>query len=301
MGNYEDFEFRKFTGKSECDKALNTLNGILLGIELDHIINDLELRELENWCLKHTELISRNPFMEFQKRIREGIEDSGTRHGLVEDLLFLCNKFQENYIYFDAVTMDLQILQGIFHGVINEKEVLQLKGWLEEHEHLSSHYPYDDVYRIVCAVLEDGMIDADEHKMLLAYFNEFSRIVSPSIAISIRDEIKGVKISGICAVGHDISIDGKAFCFTGKSKIGLKSVIKEKIIDKGGVWHENLVSSTDYLVVGTDGNPAWAFSCYGRKVEAAVSLQRNVKNPGKVVILDEGDFARFMKELGVEF
>jgi len=304
MSNYENFEFRRFTGKSECDKALNTLNGILLGIELDHIINNLELLELENWCSRHSELILRNPFMEFNKRIREGIEDASTRHDLVQDLIYLCNKFQESYIFYSAVTMDLQILQGIFHGIIadgiiNDKEISQLDLWIDEHEHLSTYYPYDELHGIVKSVLEDGVIDDGERKRLLAYFNEFTTITNNEIAEKIRLEIMDVKISGICCVDPRIEMDGKAFCFTGKSKMGKKNEIQEKIIEQGGIWHETVKKNTDYLVVGSDGNPAWAFSCYGRKVEEAIKIQKDTKNPGEIMIIHEMDFGRFMNDYKV--
>ena len=306
MSNYEDFEFRRFTGKSECDKALNTLNGILLGLEFDHVINDLELKELVNWSSKHNELIARNPFNEFEKRIQEAVIDASSRHDMVLDLMWLCNKFQEYYIYYNPVTMDLQILQGIFHGiiadgVIEDKEITALSKWIDDHEHLSSYYPYDELQCVIKSVLSDGIIDDGERKRLLAYFNEFTSITNPEIAEKIRIEIADVKISAICCVDPMIEMDGKSFCMTGKSKIGSKSEIQTMINDYGGKYHENVVSNTDYLVVGSDGNPAWAFSCYGRKVENAIKLQKDKKNPRNIMIINESDFARFMDEYVIKF
>lgn len=46
MDNYESLPFRAFTSRSEADKAINSLRGILLGINFDYEINDLELKEL---------------------------------------------------------------------------------------------------------------------------------------------------------------------------------------------------------------------------------------------------------------
>ena len=306
MSSYEDFEFRRFTAKSECDKALNTLNGILLGIEFDHVINDLELKELVSWVVKHDALIRRNPFTEFEKRIGEAVNDPSTRHDLVLDLIWLCNKFQEDYVYYNPVTMDLQILQGIFHGIISDgviadKEIAQLDRWLDEHEHLSSYYPYDELQYIIKSVLSDGIIDDGERVRLLAYFNEFTSIANTEVAEKIRDEIVDVKISGICCVNPAIELDGKAFCFTGKSKMGMKSEIQKLITEQGGIWNDNVVVGTDYLVVGSDGNPAWAFSCYGRKVELAIKRQKDKKNPSEIIILSESDFARFMNDYVVKF
>ena len=43
----------------------------------------------------------------------------------------------------------------------------------------------------------------------------------------------------------------------------------------------------DYLVIGADGNPCWAFACYGRKVEKAVELR---KSGVRIMIIHESDF-----------
>jgi hypothetical protein len=39
MAVYEDMEYRKYTHKSELDKALNTLEGIIKGATMDKNIN----------------------------------------------------------------------------------------------------------------------------------------------------------------------------------------------------------------------------------------------------------------------
>ena len=53
------------TSKSQADKAINSLKGILLGINLDKVVNNDEIQELKNWVKKHHELVLRNPFREF--------------------------------------------------------------------------------------------------------------------------------------------------------------------------------------------------------------------------------------------
>lgn len=46
-------------------------------------------------------------------------------------------------------------------------------------------------------------------------------------------------------------------------------------------------NKTDYLIIGADGNPCWAYACYGRKVEVAVKLR---KEGGKILLVHEYDF-----------
>ena len=55
----------------------------------------------------------------------------------------------------------------------------------------------------------------------------------------------------------------------------------------GGQPHGNVTSKLNYLVIGAEGNPCWAFACYGRKVEKAVELR---KKGVRVVIVHENDF-----------
>lgn len=46
-------------------------------------------------------------------------------------------------------------------------------------------------------------------------------------------------------------------------------------------------NAADFLVVGADGNPCWAFACYGRKVEMAIDYR---KQGCKLLIVHENDF-----------
>ncbi len=63
METNENLEYRIFTRKAEADKAINSLRGILKGVNLD--INEAELLELDNWAEDHWDLIDKNPFREF--------------------------------------------------------------------------------------------------------------------------------------------------------------------------------------------------------------------------------------------
>ena len=48
-----------------------------------------------------------------------------------------------------------------------------------------------------------------------------------------------------------------------------------------------VAKQTEFLVISAKGNPCWAFSCYGRKVEKAVKLR---KKGHAIVIVHESDF-----------
>ena len=70
--------------------------------------------------------------------------------------------------------------------------------------------------------------------------------------------------------------------------------LKNKIEQLGGIPTDSLTKKTDYLIVGDNGNPAWAFSCYGRKVEKAINLR---KEGHTIMLVHEFDFYDVLNDL----
>lgn len=68
---------------------------------------------------------------------------------------------------------------------------------------------------------------------------------------------------------------------------GTRKEIADIITELGGTCKSGVSKKTDYLIVGNGGNPCWAYSCYGRKIEDAVNLR---KSGAHVVIVNETDF-----------
>ena len=66
-----------------------------------------------------------------------------------------------------------------------------------------------------------------------------------------------------------------------------RSEIASLINSKGGFCKDGITKDTNYLVIGSDGNPCWAFACYGRKVEKAVQMR---KEGIPIAIVNEVDF-----------
>lgn len=298
MEKHDTLAFRQFTTKSEADKALNSLRGILTGINLDGQVNDAELLELGNWCSKHQELVDRNPFKDFMSVISEVINEHEDREELIEDLLWRCKQYESENNFYNQATADLQTLQGICHGIladglINDEEVKSLDKWLEDNDHLSSYYPYDELRSLIISVLSDGKIDAQERLRLMAYFNEFVNLTDAELSSKIKLETADVTISGICTVDPNVTFAGKNFCFTGLSKKAKRSEIAQQIISLGGFFSNTITKTTDYLIVGDGGNPCWAFACYGRKVEVAVGLR---KQGYQISLIHEYDFWDFVED-----
>jgi hypothetical protein len=156
-------EIRVFTTKSETDKAFRTLEGILRGIAIDDKINIREIHELKNWCGTHVGLIVRHPFNEAIPMIMGFIEDNELDQEEYEDLIWLTESITGNSIYYNAITGDLQVLQGIIHGIlsdniITEKEAFELRKWMSSNKHLNGTFPYDELLSLLNYVLSDNKL-----------------------------------------------------------------------------------------------------------------------------------------------
>lgn len=288
-----------YTAKSQADKAISSLKGFLIGIKLDDEINANEISELKNWVTTHKELINRNPFNEFMTIIENTISNKIPLKETIEDLYWLCQKYENDNYFYNPITSDLQILQGICHGIladgiITDKEIYDLQNWLNENEHLNTYYPYDEIRSLIISVLSDNIIDEEERTILMAYFNQFVTIQDSQVRQTIKDKTVDVNISGLCTSEPDVTFEGKTFCITGVLQRGNRENLQRDIIKLGGIPTDTISKKTDYLIVGDNGNPAWAFSCYGRKVEKAINLR---KDGHTIMLIHEFDFSDIIDDL----
>jgi len=299
MSDLNSIELQIFTTKARADKAINSLKGILIGINLDANVNSSELNELMLWTELHHDLIDRNPFQDFMNLIKETLSENVPLSETIEDLYWLCQKYENDSFYYNAITADLQILHGICHGIladgiINEKEIFDLKKWLEDNSHLNTYYPYDEIRSLVLSIVADGIIEPEEILVLKAFLNQFIKIEDLEISKQIENEIADINIAGHCTSEPDIKFKDKTFCVTGVLKSGNRSSLEKRLIDLGGIPVKTVTKNTDYLIVGDNGNPAWAFSCYGRKVEKALELR---KQGQQISLIHEFDLIDAIEDL----
>lgn len=290
-------EYRALTMRQRIDRAIHTCEGLLKGISIDDKLNAAEIAELLNWCNEHRDLVDRSPFNEIVPKLDSALADGIIDPEEQEDLLWVCKNLSVESEYYDSITNDIQRLHGILHGILADGEILideaiKLQNWVDEHEHLKGVYPYDELDSILLAVLKDNEIDDDEHKILKAFFEDF---IDYSFAKKMANETKRIKgrlsseftLPGVCASCPSITFNGKTFTFTGVSALGKRQEVFNLIENLSGKTNRNLTQETDFLVIGSDGNPCWAFSCYGRKVEHAVGLR---KGGHPILIIHESDF-----------
>ena len=280
-------DYFKYTTKSRTDKAINSLLGIMQGISADRTITGEEMQLLIGWSEENQSLIDRHPYNEVVPKVIQALSDGSFSEEEQEDLIWFCNKWRSQDYYKD-ITTGLQELHAIIgaiasDGLVTETEAERLSDWITEHEELRSCYPYDEIDSLLVSSLKDRWLDPNEQKTLLDFFSSF---LPQSISLE-RTTSKISVVSGICAVSPEINFDGRCFCFTGESTRLNRDEMKIMALDRGARVVENISPKVNYLVVGSGGNPCWAYACYGRKIEKAMQLRQK---GAQIVIVHEVDY-----------
>ena len=288
--NDDHQRYYKFTGPARLEKAVNSILGLIEGVAIDGVINETEIGFIRSWLNENRELEKSHPFNEFMPVVEAAIADGVLTEDERLNIKWLCERLKSS-AYFDVVTADIQRLHALLAGIaadceITEKELRGLSDWLSDHEHLKTCWPYEEVGNHVSRVLGDRNLDPGERQLLQNFFSEFvtisdnRTIVNPQVA-------QGQSIVGLCTICPDMAFDGKRFGFTGSSSKYTRNQFVEIVESLGGTVAGSISKKLDYLIIGADGNPCWAYACYGRKVEMAVALRRE---GARILLIHENDF-----------
>jgi len=285
-------DYVHFTGKQRRDTALHLLAGLLDGIFLDREVNSKESREIRDWLSDYERLGEKDlVFRELSTALRTALADGVLTGEELADLKALCERAQTNSVFYDPITHAIQELHGLLHGVVADltvstEELVGIRDWIEEHTELRALWPIAEIDSLLTKVLSDKRLEASEQKLLLQFFAQFAQ--SPELHRKLpKLEPSAITISGICAVDPDLVFPGKLFCFTGVSSRGPRRVFAEAVASNGGVFVDSVRDDLSYLIIGDEGNPCWAFSCYGRKVQKVVELRRGGL---PILLVHERDF-----------
>jgi hypothetical protein len=266
---------------------------MLLGFSLDNVISTEEIQELKAWTADHQKLFEKHPFNEIVPKVNFAAQNGRLSVEDRDDMVWLCQQLSEGTPYYDALTADLQRLHGILHGVLADGvlldiEIESLRDWLTQNDGLERCFPYDELVSLLSGVLADGHIDEEERATLVNFFEGF--VTYSSVKRADRVFHKGIpprRLSGICAHKPHVEFQGRRFSFTGASAVAPRKKIAAVIEELGGAFYSSVARETDYLVVGDAGNPAWAYACYGRKVEEAMKLR---SEGSSLLLVHERDF-----------
>ncbi len=298
--NAEHRSYHRFTTRSRLDKAVNSLLGLIEGVAIDSVITPGEVKFLQHWMEEHELDANRHPFNELLPVVRQAMQDGVVTEDERADIVFVCNALKST-AYYDTTTADIQRLHAVVgaiaaDGTITESELRGLRGWLDDHAHLRTCWPYDEIDSLVTMVLADGRIDAEEHRMLGEFFTDFLSIFGERTVLNpLVAETSTTNLGGLCAVCPEIAFTDTRFCFTGASTRYSRAEMAETVRRLGGDMASSVNKTVKYLVIGADGNPCWAYACYGRKVEEAVRLRKNGVN---ILVVHEHDFHGAVQDHG---
>lgn len=280
---------KKYCQKQIIERSFQTLFGLLEGIDADKQINAKEVDSLKHWFSDHLYLKDKKPFDEIFNVFSEMLADSQVSREEFQDLKWLCGKYKDEGDYYNHITKEIQFLHGLVAGVaadneINEMEMKRLNEWLMSKECLKNHWPYDEIYGFCMRVMADGKIDNQEKNAVISFFKEFQGL-NKDDSEEHSVPIAGT-LNGICAMSPEITFEYKHFVITGKSSKATRAQIQKLIEDCAGTVDERITYKTDYLIVMAEGNQAWAYTSYGRKIEEAMHLRSKGK---KLLIICEAD------------
>lgn len=291
MKNADNAGYFRFTGPARLDKAVHTLGGLLRGISADGHVSEAECAAIMRWIAEHREFEQKHPFCELIPMLDRALLDGTLEQEEVADILWLCDRLTSDSEYYDLLTSDMQRLQGMLGGIISDgvvtvEELEALGAWMADHEHLRRCWPYDEIDSLLMAVRADKKIDEQEHRMLTSFFSEFCH-TQGNRAVDLPLNEVNTPVTGFCAACPQVLFKDNTFCFTGSSQKATRKDLAKLVENLGGMFIPRITREVNYLIIGAEGNPCWAFSCYGRKVEAAISLR---KQGAKILLVHEYDF-----------
>lgn len=153
---------------------------------------------------------------------------------------------------------------------IDEQEARALHRWVEQNRHVAENWPADMLYRRVSEMLADDDFSSDESRDLLQLVRE---VTGGDIPVAERVASYSSTLP-LTRPAPPITFAGRQFCLTGKFVLGSRRRCEEMVVARGGIPQPALTMTTDYLVIGAIGSTDWIHSTHGRKIEAAVKLQR---------------------------
>lgn len=288
----------KFTTRARIEKSVNSLLGLVEGIAIDSSINSSEISFLSLWLADHADVRDRHPFNELIPVVQAAVADGVLTEDEHDDIVWLCERLRSTE-YFDKTTADLQRLHAILGGIVSDGEITEdelrgLSSWLGDHEHLKTCWPYDEIDSLIVGVMRDKKINPEEKVLLQGFFSEFIAILDDR-TITSPVVSQGGNIVGLCAVCPEIEFTDSTFCFTGASSRYTRKELVATVERLGGVFAPNVTKSIKYLIIGADGNPCWAYACYGRKVEKAIELR---KAGLRLLLVHENDFHDAVADAG---
>lgn len=174
---------------------------------------------------------------------------------------------------FDA-RRSLQTLMGIIGGIVadgrlHDLELQFLSTWLSHHPESLDSWPGSAIVSWVRAAMADGVIDEDERALILA---NLQRLLGTEFEAtgSAAPEPTRLPVDDT----QPIEPIGSIIVHTGTFLFGTRSRCERLSEAMGGTPASNITKSVNLVVIGSMVTSSWVTESFGRKILAAVELQR---------------------------
>lgn len=151
-------------------------------------------------------------------------------------------------------------------GKVDQAEAEFLQTWLIQNSH-SENPIIINLLEKVGAMLEDGILDAEESTELLAVLDSISGEMSEI------GEISKTSALPICNPPAEVVFPENIFLFTGTCAFGTRKQCQEVIENLGGINSKGVTKSLNFLILGTYVTDSWAHESFGRKIEKAMAYR----------------------------
>lgn len=274
---------KRFNIKRVNSRLIDEIRAITKGITADENINVLEVKYLLNFIKANYDYFHKNiiNINELVFAIAKTIEDDIITPDETTEL----RKLFEILGDIDIKTTNelIGFARGITaDNILNDKELLTFIEYVNKHP--STDFPYNIIRERIAQVLADGEISADER-------NELKEVILKLTGNTVLETATFASTLPLDDPQPDIIFQGKNFTFTGVFAYGRRADCVKATVSKGGLFKDNVVIDTDYLVIGTVGNTDWIHSSFGRKIEKAVDFRSQNKKP---IIICEDHWAKFI-------
>ena len=261
----------------------------------------MEVERLIGWLENHKAFRTIEPFKtvicSLDRILSDGYIDAEEK----EEILDLCFMFDTHGLICNFATTAIRRLHGVLQGIaldgnIRDQEAMGLKGWLDVHAVVRGYWPFCELWEMLKRMLKDFKLDNQERAELLQYCDGFkqTRIENPIIHDQIYEKEFMTCYSAVlqpftalCERNAVVCFEDRCFCFTGPARSGPRKFLHQIVETLHGIPKNSVSRDLDYLVIGAQSSPAWAYATYGRKIEAAINLNQQGST---ITILHEDDF-----------
>jgi NAD-dependent DNA ligase len=173
----------------------------------------------------------------------------------------------------------------LIDGPVNVCEAEYLRKWIQQNQIFSEEWPIRDIALAVEV--------AFSHNSLTEQGCDQLTKVLQSLLGGIEATSEGLETPSTQACFSDaepeIKFKDHTFCLTGTFKMGRRRDIENIIVQHGGIVHDIVTSTVDYLVVGSCMSGAWKHSTFGRKIQEAMN------RCGQIRIVSEESLSNTLK------